>query len=255
MTAESQVDGREQLALPRYPLIAFIGPMGCGKSVLSTLLGQNWDVPDYKIVRIEEAFVDNPYLQKFYDNPGGGLSLSTQLFFLKSKAQQLKEIGGICRDTAVVVDPGIEMDRIFATAHYVMGWMSTEELGEYIETYESLRRTNEIPEPDIFAVVNANPDVIRQRIQGRGRVFELSLLKRFPDYFDVLHILVDDYYRELQKSGRTVFRVDSGKMDFVNTPDGRLAGVREIGDRTSYYMRRRGKLGADGAKLIFPSFV
>ena len=69
---------------PRY--IAVEGPIGVGKTSLSKRLAESFN---YELLL--ENSEENPFLDRFYEEPKQH-ALSTQLFFLLQRAQQLQEL-------------------------------------------------------------------------------------------------------------------------------------------------------------------
>ncbi|OGM27240.1 hypothetical protein A2692_02880, partial [Candidatus Woesebacteria bacterium RIFCSPHIGHO2_01_FULL_39_95] len=231
----------------RYPLIGVVGPMGSGKSTLSELMVQLWNVPDYPVRKCEELYEENPFLSDFYRDPKR-YSFSCQTFFLESKARQLTKIMPNLSQGSIIVDPALEMDRIFARTQASVGWMTDAELAMYENLYDLLIEERGIIDPDLYLVVNASPDVIRQRVKERGREFELKILRDRPDYFDNLCYQVADFAKNSPKA--PVINIDSQRLNYVSTPYGRWNAVNEVMVWSSYYFRRDGSCGSDGSKLI-----
>ena len=67
--------------IPRY--IAIEGPIGVGKTSLTKRLAESFN---YELLL--ERSEENPFLDRFYENPRQH-ALSTQLFFLFQRAQQI----------------------------------------------------------------------------------------------------------------------------------------------------------------------
>ena len=94
-------------ALPRY--IAVEGPIGVGKTSLTRRLAETFN---YDLL-LEKA-EDNPFLERFYQDPRRH-ALSTQLFFLFQRTQQLQELRQEDMFEPVrVADFLIDKDRLFA---------------------------------------------------------------------------------------------------------------------------------------------
>lgn len=236
----------------RYPLIGVLGPMGSGKSTLTDLVVQLWNVPDYPVGKCEEFYEGNPFLNDFYNEPER-YSFRSQTFFLESKIRQLKEVMPNLSQESIIVDPALEMDRIFARTQAGVGWMTDAELVVYENLYDVLKAERGIVDPDLYIVVNTSPDVIRQRVKERGREFELKILRDRPDYFDKLCDQVTEFAKNSPKA--PVINIDSQRLNYVSTPYGRWNAVNEVMDWTSYYFRKDGNQGSDGSKLILPSFL
>ncbi len=69
-----------------YHYIAIEGNIGAGKTTLAHLLAKH-----YNARLILEEFADNPFLQKFYDNPKQ-YAFPLELFFMAERYKQLKEL-------------------------------------------------------------------------------------------------------------------------------------------------------------------
>ena len=70
--------------IPSY--IAIEGPIGVGKTSLTKRLANTFD---YNVLL--EKSGENPFLDRFYQNPRQ-YALSTQLFFLFQRSQQIEEL-------------------------------------------------------------------------------------------------------------------------------------------------------------------
>src|ERR1700753_1075076 len=70
----------------QYHYIAIEGNIGAGKTTLAHLLSKH-----YNARLILEQFADNPFLPKFYENPGQN-AFPLELFFMAERYKQLKEL-------------------------------------------------------------------------------------------------------------------------------------------------------------------
>lgn len=251
MTAEN-LHTKEIESIPRYLYIGLVGPVGAGKSTIGDLMTQFLSVPSYPVTKFEERYDENPFLTDFYASPKE-FSFKSQVFFLESKVRQLKVVSEDLARGSVVVDPALEMDRIFARTQAMMGWMSEGELSTYEALHDSLKDQQGIIDPDLYIVVNAPADIIRQRVKERGRDFELRLLSEQPEYFDRLCDQVDSYAKSIKTI--PVINIDSQRRDFVNTPHGRWDAMSEIMAWTGYYFRDNHRNSSKESKLIIPSFL
>ena len=185
---------------PRY--IAIEGPIGVGKTSLAKRLAAsfNYDM-------LLEKSEDNPFLDRFYKNPKQN-ALSTQLFFLFQRAQQLQELRqNDMFEPVRVADFLMEKDRIFAQQN-----LDTDEFQLYENVYEHL--TIDAPKPDLVIYLQAPVDVLYERIQNRGIAYEQSidrtyLLNLIDAYTNFFH-----YYDE-----SSLFVVNSAEIDLVNSDD------------------------------------
>lgn len=73
----------------RFPYIVVEGPIGSGKSTLAKILADRFSVNF-----LSEKAEKNPFLPKFYEDMKR-YALSTQLFFLFQRADQIQKISQI----------------------------------------------------------------------------------------------------------------------------------------------------------------
>ncbi len=186
--------------ISRY--IAIEGPIGVGKTSLAKRLAAsfNYDM-------LLEKSEDNPFLDRFYKNPKQN-ALSTQLFFLFQRAQQLQDLRQDDMFEPVrVADFLMEKDRIFARQN-----LDADEYQLYENVYDHL--TIDAPKPDLVIYLQAPVDVLFERIQNRGIAYEKSidrnyLLNLIDAYTNFFH-----YYDE-----SSLFVVNSAEIDLVNNDD------------------------------------
>ena len=159
--------------LPRF--IAVEGPIGVGKTSLAKRLGDTFNY-DLLLEKAEE----NPFLERFYQNPKQH-ALSTQLFFLFQRMQQIQDLKQRSLfETVRVADFLIEKDRLFAEVT-----LSNEEMDLYDKVYNHL--TLDAPTPDLVIYLQAPIDVLKDRITKRGNINEqyltLDYLERLNDAY------------------------------------------------------------------------
>src|ERR1051326_8296348 len=77
---------REKASSMKYHFITIEGNIGAGKTTLAHLLSKH-----YNARLILEQFADNPFLPKFYENPGQ-YAFPLELFFMAERFKQLKEL-------------------------------------------------------------------------------------------------------------------------------------------------------------------
>ena len=97
----------QEAETPDYIVVE--GPIGVGKTTLANKLARSFGSD-----LLLEGATENPFLEKFYENPKAA-ALPTQLFFLFQRAQQLKEMKQEDMFSPVrVADFLVEKDRLFA---------------------------------------------------------------------------------------------------------------------------------------------
>lgn len=181
--------------------------MGVGKSTLSQILAERLDIG-----RVEEKFPDNPFLADFYSNPVRW-SFDSQFKFMLDKISQLRELD---KTKSVILDPGLEMDFIYALTHQRMGWMKPAELDLYMSAASALKEFK-IKEPDVILRIHAPIEVLRKRIAKRGRPFEKGLLEDPPVYLQALEASIEDFVAK-DGSGR-IINYDVSRDSYIEEPN------------------------------------
>ena len=175
------------------------GPIGVGKTTLANKLAHSFGSD-----LLLEGAHENPFLEKFYENPKAA-ALPTQLFFLFQRAKQLKEMKQEDMFSPVrVADFLVEKDRLFAELT-----LDTDELELYEQVYSNL--TIDTPQPDLVVYLQAPVEVLLDRIQKRGlqheRFIESAYLQR----------LCDSYVRFFyQYNDAPLLIVNAADIDFAN---------------------------------------
>lgn len=178
--------------------IAIEGPIGVGKSSLTTLLSKHLGVPAmYEIVE------ENPFLSDFYADIEKW-SFQTEMFFL---CHRYKELSELSKDKAVVSDYHILKNKVFAK-----NTLNDNEYNKFIRIYDIL--TEDIREPDATIFLTAELDTLKTRIAKRARDFEQIIED------DYLIKLTEDYKNvyESMKGSDTTLLIDTTHLDFVNNP-------------------------------------
>jgi len=175
------------------------GPIGVGKTTLANKLASSFGSD-----LLLEGADENPFLEKFYDDPQSA-ALPTQLFFLLQRARQLSEMKQEDMFNPVrVADFLIEKDRLFAELT-----LDADELELYDQVYSNL--TLDTPQPDLVVYLQAPVEVLLDRIQRRGlrheRFIETAYLQR----------LCDSYVRFFyQYNDAPLLIVNAADIDFAN---------------------------------------
>lgn len=176
----------------RFRSIVFEGPIGVGKSSLALKFATR-----FGYTPLLEAPDQNPFLSRFYRD-SARYALSTQLFFLFQRMDQLREVSQ--RDMFeehLVSDFMIEKDPLFAALT-----LTEEELGLYQKIYESLRP--QAPTPDLVIVLQASAEQLSDRIRQRGIDMEQGMS---ADYLTRLSEAYTQYFH----------RYDEAPLLIVNT--------------------------------------
>jgi deoxyadenosine/deoxycytidine kinase len=198
----SQLEQQEPISAlaskgPGYIVVE--GPIGVGKTTLANKLAKSF-ASDLLL----EGADENPFLEKFYDDPKAA-ALPTQMFFLLQRARQLKAMKQDDMFNPVrVADFLIEKDRLFAELT-----LDADELDLYEQVYASL--TIDIPRPDLVVYLQAPVEVLLERIQKRGlkheRFIEAAYLQRLCDSY------IQFFY---QYNNAPLLIVNAADIDFAN---------------------------------------
>ncbi len=139
------------------------GPIGVGKTSLVKRLAQHFGSET-----LLEGAEENPFLQRFYDNPREA-AFPAQLYFLFQRSQQMNELqqGDMFRQQ-LIADFMLEKDRLFAQIN-----LDAEELKLYEQVHE--RMTLQAPPPDLVVYLQAPVDVLMARIRKRARAQERTI--------------------------------------------------------------------------------
>lgn len=161
----------------RYRYVVIEGPIGAGKTSLARKLAARWNA--HELLEQPEA---NPFLERFYRD-SARYALSTQLFFLFQRVQQLAEVKQPDLFRAVVVaDFLLEKDPLFARLT-----LAEDELKLYEQILAQLRPR--APVPDLVIYLQAAPETLIERVQRRGNPIESGISEAY------LRALADAYAR------------------------------------------------------------
>lgn len=185
---------------PRF--IAVEGPIGVGKTSLTRRLADSFN---YETL-LEKA-EENPFLDRFYQNPRQ-YALSTQLFFLFQRTQQIQELRQDDMFEPVrVADFLMDKDKLFAELN-----LDPDELEIYLNVYKHL--TINTPSPDLVIYLQAPTDILLTRIQKRGIASE-QLIER--NYLDNLNKAYTEFFHYYKNS--TLLIVNSTDIDLVGNDE------------------------------------
>jgi deoxyadenosine/deoxycytidine kinase len=190
--------------------IAVEGPIGVGKTSLARRLADA-----YQWQLIEEMPDANPFLERFYDEPGPS-ALATQLQFLLDRYRQQRTLAASKDGRGVVADYLFAKDQIFAEMN-----LSGPELALYREVAALM--TDPIPTPDLVIYLEARPEVLLRRLRKRNREFERRISEQY------LEALIEAYRRFFHEyTDASVLVVNCSAIDFVEQGSDLADLIREI---------------------------
>jgi len=151
----------------RFPYIVIEGPIGSGKSTLAKILADRFSVHF-----LSEKSEKNPFLPKFYEDMKR-YALSTQLFFLFQRADQIQKISQ--KDMfkkSIIADFFLEKDPIFAKIN-----LDEEEFKLYHQIFSHLQL--KAPKPDLIIYIQTSVETLEKRIKERNIDFEIDISTRY----------------------------------------------------------------------------
>ena len=179
------------------PYIGFEGPIGAGKTTLAQLLAMHLNA-----TLILEDVDGNEFIADFYKDKERW-ALGTQLAFLISRYEQLRTIPP-SRSRPVISDYTQAKDPIFARA-----LLHDRE----VELYERLSAGLDasVFRPDLTVYLDAENDVLLDRIRRRNRPYEVSI---DAEYLDELR---EAYARHHSSTGKLqVLSVDTSTLNLCS---------------------------------------
>ena len=198
-----------EVRLPGY--IAIEGVIGVGKTSLTNALARRFNGES-----ILEPFEENPFLERFYEEPEPW-AFQTQLFFLLNRFKQLQDTRqqDLFKRTTVC-DYLFAKDTIFAHAT-----LSDDELVLYNQIYELL--CERVPTPDLAIYLQAPTEVLLERISKRSRSYEQAIE---PGYLQRLSELYNQYFFHYTDSPLLV--IQTTHLDFIHSKEDLDLIVHEI---------------------------
>lgn len=186
-------------AVARERYVVVEGVIGVGKTTLVNRLAARLGART-----VFEEFEENPFLPSFYRDRDA-FAFSTQIFFLMSRFRQQEVLaqGDLFR-RVTFSDYLFDKDRIFAVLT-----LQHQELALYERLFDVLRC--QVPRPDLIIYLKADLDVILERIESRGRSYELGM---DPEYIRALAAAYSRFFSEYREC--PVVTVDTSRCDFRN---------------------------------------
>ncbi len=174
--------------------IAIEGVIGVGKTSLAKRLAERLNAK-----LILEDFEDNPFLERFYENPAR-YAFHTQIFFLLSRYKQLVELSQEdLFHNYIISDYIFEKDKIFAYLN-----LQDDELKLYETIVQSVERKIRIP--DLVIYLQSTVERLMTNIKHRDRDAEKKIS--------------EDYIKDLNEGyNYFFFRFKATKVMIVNVSD------------------------------------
>jgi deoxyadenosine/deoxycytidine kinase len=186
----------------QYKFIAIEGNIGAGKTTLATMLQQH-----YRARLMLEAFAENPFLSKFYDDPKQ-YAFPLELFFLAERYKQYKETfaSSDIFSTATISDYLFHKCLLFARIN-----LPEEEYALYQRFFEIIQR--QIIQPDLLIYLHVPVQQLKENIRNRNRSYEQKIQDTY------LMNIQEVYLQYIKQQEIKTLMIDVGKADFVNAPE------------------------------------
>ncbi len=151
----------------RRNLVCIEGVIGVGKTSLVLKLAQEWGA----VTLLEEA-LENPYLDRFYDDPET-FAFPAQLHFLSSRFKELSRLKQTSLfDRTAVADYTLQKDWVFASIN-----LSDSDFKVYEKMYAEM--LPQVPLPDLVILLQARVETLMRRIARRSRPMEHGIAREY----------------------------------------------------------------------------
>ncbi|HMX37580.1 MAG TPA: deoxynucleoside kinase [Ferruginibacter sp.] len=186
----------------KYNFVTIEGNIGAGKTTLSHLLSKH-----YNARLILEEFADNPFLPKFYENPGQ-YAFPLELFFMAERYKQLKELLQTkdMFQNITISDYLFTKCLLFAKVN-----LPEEEFRLYQKLFEIINP--QIVQPDILIYLHTPVKKLQENIRKRNREYEQSI----PN--DYLFTLQETYTQYIKQHNIKTLFVDASNADFLGNEE------------------------------------
>lgn len=186
----------------KYNFVTIEGNIGAGKTTLAHLLSKHFNAR-----LILEEFADNPFLPKFYENPGQ-YAFPLELFFMAERYKQLKDLLQTkdMFQNITVSDYLFTKCLLFAKVN-----LPEEEFRLYQKLFEIINP--QIVQPDILIYLHTPVKKLQENIKKRNREYEQSI----PN--DYLFTLQETYTQYIKQHNIKTLFVDAGNADFLGNEE------------------------------------
>jgi deoxyadenosine/deoxycytidine kinase len=184
-----------------HQFITIEGNIGAGKTTLAHLLSEHFNAR-----LILEEFADNPFLPKFYENPGQ-YAFPVELFFMAERFKQLKELIHTkdLFQTITISDYLFTKCLLFAKVN-----LPDDEFRLYQRLFDIIHQ--QLIQPDLLIYLHAPISKLQQNIKKRNRIYE----QQIPD--DYLFNLQETYTHYIKQHDIKTLFVDTSNADFIGNP-------------------------------------
>ena len=195
-------DSYRDTSIMKYSFVTIEGNIGAGKTTLAHLLSKHFNAR-----LILEEFADNPFLPKFYENPGQ-YAFPLELFFMAERYKQLKELLQTkdMFQNITISDYLFTKCLLFAKVN-----LPDEEFRLYQKLFEIINP--QIIQPDLLIYLHTPVHKLQENIKKRNRDYEQGI----PN--DYLFALQETYTQYIKQHNIKTLFIDAGNADFLGNED------------------------------------
>jgi len=184
----------------KYKYLVIEGNIGAGKTSLASLLA---DETGSRLVL--EAFNDNPFLAKFYEEPDR-YAFQLELSFLSERYHQIKtELGHPdLFGQSVISDYFLAKSFIFSKYN-----LKDDEMKLFEKLFSIINL--QAPKPDLYVYLHLPVERLLENIRQRGRSYEKHIT------FEYLKEVQEGYFGFFKSQQEMkILVIDTSNLDFVN---------------------------------------
>jgi deoxyguanosine kinase len=184
----------------KYKYIVIEGNIGAGKTSLASLLAEE---SGSRLVL--EAFSDNPFLAKFYEDPDR-YAFQLELSFLSERYHQIKtELGHPdLFGQAVISDYFLAKSFIFSKYN-----LKDDEMKLFEKLFSIINL--QAPKPDLYVYLHLSVEKLLENIKQRGRSYEKHIT------YEYLKEVQEGYFGFFKSQQEMkILVIDTSQIDFVN---------------------------------------
>lgn len=200
-------------------IIIMAGMMGTGKSTYT-----QWLANEYSIIPQMETVVDNPYLEKFYNNPKK-YAYQLQQFFLNDRIQALKEA---VKSEHTVLDRSLLENEIFNYVYRDLGYLTEEEFQQcQQDMYQAFNEIIQESQQEVLLIyLDGKFETVLKRIAQRDTEYErLEEGSHHLDYYRRLHDTYKEWYQRYDFSKKV--KIDIQEFDVIYRPHEVIDYIKE----------------------------
>lgn len=182
----------------KHHFITIEGNIGAGKTTLAHLIAKKLNAR-----LILEEFAENPFLAKFYENPGQ-YAFPLELFFMAERYKQLKDL----LHTKDIFQNITVSDYLFTKCLlFAKVNLPSEEFRLYQKLFDIIHQ--QLLHPDILIYLHAPVHKLQQNIKKRQREYEQGI----PDEY--LFNIQETYTSYIKQHNIKTIFIDAGNADFL----------------------------------------